>query len=40
VDFSRRPFCLLVDDDDAVLAGAVIIATGASAQYLGLANEQ
>ncbi len=40
VDFSRRPFRLLVDDQTPVLADAVIIATGASAKYLGLENEQ
>jgi thioredoxin reductase (NADPH) len=40
VDFATRPFRLLVDDDDGVLADAVIISTGASAAYLGLANEQ
>ena len=40
VDVAQRPFRLLVDDDDVVLADAVIIATGASAKYLGLANEQ
>jgi thioredoxin reductase (NADPH) len=40
VDFAQRPFCLLVDDEYGVLADAVIISTGASATYLGLANEQ
>ena len=40
VDFSRRPFRLLVDDETPILADAVIIATGASARYLGLPNEQ
>lgn len=40
VDFAPRPFRLLVDDDDSVLVDAVIISTGASAMYLGLANEQ
>jgi len=40
VDFSRRPFRLLVDDQTPVLADAVIIATGASAKYLGLENER
>lgn len=40
VDFSQRPFRLLVDDHIPVLADAVIIATGASAKYLGLENER
>ncbi len=40
VDFSRRPFRLLVDEETPVLARAVVIATGASARYLGLANER
>jgi thioredoxin reductase (NADPH) len=40
VDFAPRPFRLQVDNDDGVLADAVIISTGASATYLGLANEQ
>jgi thioredoxin reductase (NADPH) len=39
VDFSRQPFHLLVDDATLMLADAVIIATGASAKYLGLPNE-
>ncbi|NNF03646.1 MAG: thioredoxin-disulfide reductase [Rhodothermales bacterium] len=40
VDFSERPFKLLVDDETPVLADAVIISTGASAKYLGLENEK
>ena len=40
VDFSQRPFRLLVDEETPVLAQTVIIATGASAKYLGLANEK
>jgi thioredoxin reductase (NADPH) len=40
VDFSRRPFRLVVDDESPVLAQTVIIATGASARYLGLPNEK
>ena len=40
VDFSRRPFRLLVDDGKPVLADAVIVSTGASAKYLGLENER
>jgi thioredoxin reductase (NADPH) len=40
VDFTRRPFRLLVDGKEPFLADAVIISTGASAQYLGLENEK
>ena len=40
VDFSQRPFKLIVDDETPVLADAVIISTGASAKYLGLPNEK
>ncbi len=40
VDFSKRPFRLIVDDEKPFLADAVIIATGASAKYLGLENEK
>jgi thioredoxin reductase (NADPH) len=38
-DFGKRPFALTVDDKERVLADAVIIATGASARYLGLESE-
>ena len=40
VDFSQRPYKLIVDDEKGVLANTVIISTGASAKYLGLKNEQ
>lgn len=40
VDFSQPPFRLLVDDEKLFWADAVIIATGASARYLGLENER
>ena len=40
VDFSRRPFRLIVDEETPVLADAVIVSTGASAKYLGLHNEK
>ncbi len=40
VDFSRRPFRLLVDGEKPVLADVVIISTGASAKYIGLENER
>ncbi len=39
VDLSRRPF-LLKGDSDSYNCDALIIATGASAQYLGLPSEQ
>ncbi len=40
VDFSERPFRLMVDHETPILADTVIISTGASAKYLGLKNEQ
>ncbi|NNF57501.1 MAG: thioredoxin-disulfide reductase [Rhodothermaceae bacterium] len=40
VDFSERPFRLLVDDTTPILADTVLISTGASAKYLGLENEK
>ena len=39
VDFSERPFKLVVDEEKPILADTVIISTGASAKYLGLENE-
>ena len=39
VDFSERPFKLVVDEEKPVLADSVIVSTGASAKYLGLENE-
>lgn len=39
VDFSKRPFKLVVDEETPVLSDTVIISTGASARYLGLENE-
>ena len=40
VDFSKRPFTLWADDDSERQARAVIVATGASANWLGLESEQ
>lgn len=40
VDFGVRPFRLEIDGDTEIEADAVIIATGASAKYLGLPDEQ
>jgi thioredoxin reductase (NADPH) len=39
VDFSKRPFTLTVDGNKKVTADSVIVATGASARYLGLESE-
>ena len=40
VDFSVRPLRVTVDNDTQLEADTVIIATGASAKYLGLPDEQ
>jgi len=40
VDFSKRPFTLTIDDDKQVQAESVILATGASAKWLGLESEK
>lgn len=40
VDFGIRPFRLIVDGEKEILADTVIIATGASAKYLGLPSEE
>lgn len=40
VDFSQRPFRLTIDETKDVLADTLIIATGASAQWLGLESEK
>lgn len=40
VDFSKRPFKVTVDDNTEILADTVIIATGASANWLGLESEK
>ena len=40
VDFSSRPFRLTVDYGTEIIAEAVIIATGATARYLGLPSER
>lgn len=39
VDFSKRPFALEIDHEETIYAETVIIATGASAKYLGLEDE-
>ncbi|MBQ3742576.1 MAG: thioredoxin-disulfide reductase [Bacteroidales bacterium] len=40
VDLSQRPFRVTVDDSETVLAETLIIATGATAKYLGLPSEE
>jgi thioredoxin reductase (NADPH) len=40
VDFSQQPFKVWIDDEKLLEADAVIIATGASAKWLGLESEQ
>ena len=39
-DLSERPFRFKADDGEEITADTVIIATGASAKYLGLADEE
>ncbi|ELR73385.1 Thioredoxin reductase [Fulvivirga imtechensis AK7] len=40
VDFSGYPHKVIIDDKYEIIAESVIIATGASAKYLGLASEE
>ncbi|MCI2108431.1 MAG: thioredoxin-disulfide reductase [Bacteroidales bacterium] len=40
VDLSSRPFHVKVDEDSELVADALIIATGATAKYLGLPSEE
>ncbi|MDR1887012.1 MAG: thioredoxin-disulfide reductase [Prevotellaceae bacterium] len=40
VDFSSRPFIIKASDGKEILAKTVIIATGATAKYLGLPSEE
>src|SRR6201746_492327 len=40
VDFSKRPFKVWIDDEKLMEADSVIIATGASAKWLGLPSEE
>lgn len=40
VNFETHPFTVIVDDTKEVTANTVIIATGASAKWLGLKNEE
>src|SRR5689334_19445403 len=40
VDFSQRPFKVWIDDEKLITADSVIIATGATAKWLGLPSEE
>jgi thioredoxin reductase (NADPH) len=40
VDFSKQPYKVWIDDEKLIEADAVLIATGASAKWLGLESEQ
>jgi thioredoxin reductase (NADPH) len=40
VDFSKRPFKVTIEEEKIIEADTVIIATGASAKWLGLESEQ
>jgi thioredoxin reductase (NADPH) len=40
VDFSQRPFVCIADETKTIVAQTVIIATGASAKWLGIPSEQ
>ena len=40
IDLSKRPFKVVVDESTEIEAETVIISTGASAKYLGLADEK
>ena len=40
VDLSKRPFLVTIDDAEQILAETLIIATGASANWLGLESEK
>ncbi|MCQ2084058.1 MAG: thioredoxin-disulfide reductase [Bacteroidaceae bacterium] len=40
VDFSSRPYAVTIDDGSTIQAETIIIATGASAKYLGLEDEK
>lgn len=40
IDFDKRPYKLSVDEETTVFAKSIIIATGASAKWLGIESEQ
>ncbi len=39
-DLSKQPYSITIDDDKVITADALIIATGATAKYLGLDSEE
>ena len=39
-DLSQRPYCLTTDEGETLKADALIIATGASAKFLGISDEE
>lgn len=40
VDFSKQPYTVTIDEEKVITADAIIIATGASAKWLGIPSEQ
>lgn len=40
VDLSKKPYVVTIDDGTQIAADTIIVATGASAKYLGLPDEQ
>ncbi len=40
IDFKKRPYKLIIDDETEVFARALIVSTGAAAKWLGLESEQ
>jgi thioredoxin reductase (NADPH) len=40
VDFSQQPYKVIIDEEKEITADAIIIATGASAKWLGIPSEQ
>lgn len=40
VDFSKKPYVVTIDNGSQVEADTIIVATGASAKYLGLPDEK
>ncbi|WP_212005840.1 thioredoxin-disulfide reductase [Chitinophaga sp. HK235] len=40
VDFSKQPYKVTIDEEKEITADAIVIATGASAKWLGLPSEQ
>lgn len=40
VDFSKQPYTVTIDEEKVITADAIVIATGASAKWLGIPSEQ